>query len=207
MGICFPKALLGEEGYLVSHQNCIRRLALITEGACFSGGPPLMQFTNLRELSWKGLLSEDDCAALKTFLDLYHKRLASFEVDFIDWAQVESRFDLPEDDEDGDKSTLLTDLILPERRDEYNSFLPNLQILSLSAASFKRSWDRLIDAFNLRSVKELRLLNCRFAAEMLDYMARTNISLFCGIRWNRDAGRDHVGANVQKTTGRFAGSA
>lgn len=71
-------------------------------------------------------------------------------------------------------STPLTDLILPMREDEYGGFLPNLQTFSISAASFKGSWDRLINALNLHSVKELRLLNCKFAVELLDYMARTN---------------------------------
>ena len=56
----------------------------------------------------------------------------------------------------------------------YGGFLPNLQTFSLSAASFIGSGDRLIDALNLHSVKELRLLNCKFAVELLDYMARTN---------------------------------
>jgi len=42
--------------------------------------------------------------------------------------------------------------------------------------SFKGSWENLIDGFNLRSVKELRLLNCKHAAKLLDYMIRTNIS-------------------------------
>ncbi len=178
MGACFPNALLGEEGYLVSHQNCIRKLSLITEGGCISEAPPLKEFANLRELSWKGFLSDDDCAALKTFLDLHHERLASLEVDFIDWAEVECRFDLPDDDEDEDDSTPLADLILPKRKDDYEGFLPNLQVLSLSAASFKGSWDRLIDAYNLQNVKELRLLNCKRAVELLDYIARTNDYLY-----------------------------
>jgi len=71
------------------------------------------------------------------------------EVDFINWVEVECRFDLPDDDEDEDDSTPLADLILPKRKDDYEGFLPNLQVLSLSAASFKGSWDRLINAYNL----------------------------------------------------------
>jgi len=90
---------------------------------------------------------------------------------------VEYRLDLPDDD-DEDDSTPLTDLILPEHKDDYESFLPNLQSFSLSAASFKGSWDRLIDAFNLQNVKELRLLNCKRAVELLDYIARRNDYLY-----------------------------
>ena len=182
MGTCFPRALLGEDGYVVIHQCDIRKLALKTEGDCFSRGLPLEKFTNLRELSWAGLLSHDDCAALKAFFDLHHEKLASFEVDFVNWAEVKDRFDLPDDDEfrdnnGEDDSNLLTNLILPEREDEYKGFLPNLQKLSLSAASFKGSRDRLINAFNLPIVKELTLLNCKFAIELLDHMVRTNVTL------------------------------
>ena len=71
------------------------------------------------------------------FLDLHHERLTSLEVDLFDWAEVVDLLDLPNDgnDHDEDGPTPLTDLILPMRIDEYKGFLPNLQILSLSACS------------------------------------------------------------------------
>ena len=86
----------------------------------------MKKFTNLRELSWRGILSYDNRVALKAFLDLHHERLTSLEVNFIDWAEVEYRFDLPDDDEGENDSTPLADLILPERKDDYEGFLPNL---------------------------------------------------------------------------------
>ena len=103
---------------------------------------------------WKGLLSDDNYTSLKAFLELYYERLTSLELDFIDWAEVEYYYDLPDndEDEDGDNSTPLINLILPERKDGYDSFLPNLRTFSLSAASFKGLWDHLIDGFNLYSV-------------------------------------------------------
>lgn len=30
--MCFPNALVGQDGYLFTHQKCIRKLAPITEG-------------------------------------------------------------------------------------------------------------------------------------------------------------------------------
>lgn len=137
MGTCFPNALLGKEGYLVNHHKFIRQLALITRDS--SVCPPLEKLTNLIGFSWEGLLSDDDCAALKGFLVLHHEKITSFEVDFIDWTEVEHRFDLPDDDgdDDDDSSSPLTDLIFPERNDYYENFLPNLPTYSLSAASFK----------------------------------------------------------------------
>ena len=176
MGTCFPNAILGEGGYLATHQSYIRKLSLITDGSCVSEGPQLTEFMNVQELSWKGLRTHDDCAALKAFLELHHERITSLEVDFINWAVMEDYFDLS-DDSDDDESTPLTDLILPKREDDYEDFLPNLQTFSISAASFKGSWDRLIDAFNLCSVMELRLLGCKCTVELLDYMALTNVPL------------------------------
>ena len=179
MGTCFPNAILGENGYLVTYQNALRKLSLIIEIACISVRLPLEEFIHLRELSWKGPLSADNCASLKAFLELHHERLTSLELDFIDWAKVEYYNGLPNDDEDedGDDSTPLMDLILPEREDNYDGFLPNLRTFSLSAASLKGSWDYLTDAFNLDRVKQLRLLNCRRAVELLDYLASTNVNL------------------------------
>ncbi len=178
MGTCFPCALLGREGYLVTHQKCIQKLAITTR--CNTGCPPFQSFTNLRELSWKAIPSHNDCDSFKMFLDLHHERLTSLEVDLFDWAEVVDLLDLPNDDDDDhdeDGPTPLTDLILPMRIDEYKGFLPNLQILSLSAASLSGSCDRLINAFNLRRVNELRLRACNFTADLLHYMARTNVSL------------------------------
>ena len=61
-------------------------------------------------------------------------------MDFINWAKVENCFDLPDnDDYNEDNATPLMDLILPEREDDYEDFLPNLQTFSLSAASFRGS--------------------------------------------------------------------
>jgi hypothetical protein len=181
MGTCIPNAILGGKGYLVTHQNSIRKLSLITELNCESGGPPLKEFTNLQELSWRGLLSSNDCESLKEFLELHHEKLTRLELDFIDWAGVKDYFDLDDDDEseddDEDEPTPLLDLILPKREDDYEDFLPNLQTFSLSAASFKGSWNRLMDGFNLHSVKELQLLNCERAVELLDFMARTGVCL------------------------------
>ncbi len=106
--------------------------------------------------------------------------ITSLELDFIAWRAIERHFDLAyesESEDEDNESTPLTDLIIPEREDDHGGFLPNLETLSLSASSFKGSWDRIIAVFNFRSVKALRLLNCRYSVEMLDYMAQMNMAL------------------------------
>lgn len=185
MGTCFPSAILGEEGYLVAHQNHIRKLSLITPLNCVGLGPALEQFGNLQELSWKGLTNDLQFSILRGFLDVSHERLTSLELDFVKWAEVEKPYGLSDgsDDSDSDDSdsdvefTPLLELILPERYDTYQMVLPNLRKISLSAASFEGSFDQLIEAFNLRNVSELRVLNCKVTMQLLEYMDLKNIPL------------------------------
>ena len=178
MGTCFPNAILGEGGYLASHQNSIQRLSIISDGDCATVGPPFNDFAKLRDLSWKGVRNDSDCDALKQCLEIHHERLIALEIDFISWAKIESYFDLSDDLEDeDDESTPLTDLIIPESVDGSRDFLPNLQTFSLSASSLKGSWDLLINVFNLRNVKLLRLHNCKLAAEILGHMGQTDVAL------------------------------
>jgi len=180
MGTCFPSAILGEEGYLVAHQNHIRKLSLITPLNCICLGPALEQFANLQELSWKGLAADLDFSVLRKCLDVHHERLTSLELDFVNWAEVEKGDDLSDDSYYSDfdvNSTPLLKLILPERRDAHQILLPNLRTISLSAASLKGSFDQLIEAFNLRKVSELRILNCKVTMLLLEHMALRNIPL------------------------------
>lgn len=178
IGTCFSNAVLGEGGYLASHQNSLQKLSLITDGYCNTTITPFKEFVKLRDFSWRGLRTGSDCVALEEFLEIHHERLIALEIDFIDWTRIESFYDLPDRWEDKDnKSTPLIDLIIPYGIDDTRSFLPNLQTFSLSASSLKGSWDLLINVFNIRNVKVLRLHNCRFAIEILDYMAQTGVAL------------------------------
>lgn len=117
MGICFPSAILG--GWLSCNSPTLHTTFVSNyRGRLHFRSSTVEGIHNLRELSWKGLLSGSDCGALKAFLELLHERLASLEMDFIDWAEVEHRFDLPAEDDDEDESTPLIGLILPIREDE-----------------------------------------------------------------------------------------
>lgn len=190
MGTCFPSAILGEAGYLVAHQNHIRKLSLITPLNCIGEGPALEQFANLHELSWKGLTTDLQVSILRDFLIISHNRLTSLELDFVSWAEVQKAQGLSDDsdddnfdddDSDDDDSnvefTPLLEFILPKFFDNRQIVLPSLRKISLSAASLKGSFDRLIEAFNLRNVSEIRVLNCRATMLLLEYMCLKNIPL------------------------------
>ena len=170
---------MGEDGYLVTHQHCLRKLSLTTEIDCVSGELPLDRFTTLQELSWRGLVQ--DCVIVECFLISHHDRLISLEIDFVSWTEVECYHDLDTDDDDDDDDddayqddwSPLIYVIMPDLGGKYKDFMPNLQSLSLSAASFKGSWDNLLDAINLCRVKELRLRNSRQVEELLHHAARS----------------------------------
>ena len=148
----------------------------MTETDCVSGRPHLEAFSNLRELSWKGLLSTVYCKSLKAFLELHHENLTSLEIDFIDWTELMGHnFGSTDDVEEEDDFAPLVKLILPERKDNYLGTLPNLKSLSLSEASFKGPKDRVISGFNLASVDELRLIHCQFTDELLEHMTYSDV--------------------------------
>ena len=178
MGTCFPNEILGVKGYLVTHQNSLRKLCLVTERDCDAGeeAPPLTGFANLQELSWKGLSYSQHRASLKAFLESHHKNLTSLELDFIKWRETRLVSLADSDDSDEDEATL-EDSILPNSEDGYKDFMPNLQTFSLSATCFKEPWDCIIEAFNLRYVRELRLLRCDQAFKLLEYMALTGLCI------------------------------
>ena len=190
MGTCFPESLLGAGGYLVNQQTSIQKLSIVTDTECRCERPLLGNFTALRELSLKVHLCGITFGPLKAFLKLHHRRLTLLELDFIDWSEVNSFQEFSDDDyslcsyeSSGDEEepkepwTPLAEFLLPDCADQYEQFLPNIQTLSLSQASFKGSWDSLIDGLNFLAVKELRLLNCKRAFEFLGYIAQTRNAL------------------------------
>ena len=175
MGTCFPNTILGQGGYLATHQSCLRKLSLVTPSVCTQAAPPLSQFVTLQDLSWKGSLSDDDCRALKDFFLSHHEKLTSLEIDFVDWEETEDFRDLFDTSEE--ESTPLANLILPKRDDNYTDFMPKLQSVSFSAASFLGSVDRLVNAFNFPGVRALRLLNCKFADVILIVLGLKDIKM------------------------------
>lgn len=113
-------------------------------------------------------------AALQHFLDARHESITALDLDFVDWREVQNLNDLSDDSDDAvDESTVLGDLILPLPSNNYEEFLPNLQAISLSAASLQGSYECLINAFSFWNVEELRLLNCKYAMQLLDHMVKT----------------------------------
>ena len=173
MGTCFPNTALGTEGHLLARQKNLVKLCLILPRDCNFASPSLNQYKNLQELSWKGPVFGGRSATLREFLDASHERLTFLELDFWDWEQAEELHSLSGDTTDYE-TTPLIDLILPRRQDGHLGFLPNLQTLSLSAASFEGSCDRLISAFNLCGVRQLRLFGCKSTMPLLNHMAQEN---------------------------------
>ena len=182
MGTSCPWAICGNEGYLLNHQTFIKRLSLVTRVDDDWASSPLAMFISLREISWKGLQSRGECHALRAFLQVHHDQLESLELDFMFWGELMENLESSyyADGPAEDQSYLLQDLIFPQRDDNYQNFLNNLQKLSLRGASFDGSWEHILRAFNMENVEELRLIDCRLTVEMLHELALDDITLEAG---------------------------
>ena len=163
----FPNMILGEHGQLMTHHNQITKLSLIRRPDCEAGIMPLWVYSNLRELTFNGIKEECEFATLKACFDRHHEQLEALDLDF-DWSETEEHYEL-------------ADIFTSEGEDDFENYMPKLRKLSLSSASFNDVWDDTwvvyINAFNLQRVAELRILNCRYTAEMLNYMAQISLPL------------------------------
>ena len=64
-------------------------------------------------------------------------------------------------------------MFLPTDRPRNTPFLPDLERLSLTATSFRGSWEDLLDALRILSVNKLLLLKCTMLAELMHYIRIT----------------------------------
>ena len=179
MGICFPEIILGDGGLLTYHQNHIERLSIFKESGCHAVYPPLKSFQNLRHLTWKGLLNDVECQAVRDFLALRHERVESLDLDFIDWSKVAEHYAFPDSEEVeiDDPWAPIEQLIFDNRGGKGIKPLSNLENLSLSAISLRGSQNGLVNILNLLRLRNLRLLNCPYATEMLEHVASTGLKL------------------------------
>ena len=172
MGTCYPDALLGDGGYLVTRQSSLRKLALITDIHCRFDPPPLHKFTNLQELSWKGIQRLSDCQALRRCFEVHHERLTFLELEFFYWDNLTENKRAPYTQE-GDR---LVELLFPDHINCNEIFLSNLQTFSMSGAAFRGSPPVYAALFNLYNLNMIRLYDCPYAVEMLHNFACMNVA-------------------------------
>ncbi|KAJ6436229.1 hypothetical protein O9K51_11212 [Purpureocillium lavendulum] len=104
-GKCVPQELLGQGGYLPTYQKRLEHLCLVTGGDCaINALRPALALGDLKFLqgiSWTGLRTKHDFAALGLALRANANHLRALDLDFIDWNIVKAQW-AEMDDNEGD---------------------------------------------------------------------------------------------------------
>lgn len=153
IGTCIRPQILGPTGYLNSKQNKLAVINLVTMGMCEineRGNSPieLGQFSCPRDISWIGMWSDRDLAALNTALKTNANHLRRLELDFVNMSL------------DPYKHSYLASRILELPVDQCKVRFPSLRALSLSSVSLEASHKELAYALNIHKLSSLTLRNC-----------------------------------------------
>ncbi|KAG8534055.1 uncharacterized protein KY384_000898 [Bacidia gigantensis] len=166
VGTCFSDSILGQDGYLDCQQHHLRYLSLVTAGECYTSSVPLVVFSRLETLAWKGIRWAPQFDALNTFLVKYDLNVKSLELDFISSDDVERMEDAPWEPRLAQAQGFLRCMV--RRRDDlFEPTLCYLERLSLTSGSFGGPLNSMFAFLNLHRVKHLRLINCKRTASLL----------------------------------------
>jgi hypothetical protein len=183
LGTCVPPEIIGPSGYLPLKQKSIESIRLVTDGACetlnFQTPIALPTFEHLKRLSWSGLRSEADFETLHDALQRISNQLVELELDLIDWHLVSADLgmDINEDDSDISEDgwdNFFASNILELSSGSLKQMFPALQVLSLSAVSFKSAAKEIAHAFNFGSVRSLKLRFCPGWEDFLQHVSQSN---------------------------------
>lgn len=172
LGTCIPVDLLGGPNSPLKNQTQIESISIITDYDCephHAGYVDLVQFKELRSLSWLGLLRYHDLDAVRRGIAVHGHQMTSLTLGFVDWQRAQQR----------------TGNLVP--RVSFNFFaqyalglhlggrqvmFPVLEHLSLSTVSFDYYLDEMTAAINTKNLKSLTLRDCIDATGWLEHLSR-----------------------------------
>ena len=184
LGICIPKHILGDQGYLTNKQTRIESLSLITGAGCWHNHLEpnanmlvLSNFPKLRKFSWKGLRTTEELNALRGLFQVNYRVLQDLELDFIDTVTVMIDRKRAFRDHWEDGLPLFTKSILPHETDGKVKIFVSLDRLALSVFDFSYTeWD-ILRALNIASLQSLKLHSCPGILGFLSSIVRNGLVL------------------------------
>ncbi|OAL51397.1 hypothetical protein IQ07DRAFT_631268 [Pyrenochaeta sp. DS3sAY3a] len=173
LGSCIPQEILGQSGYLQLKQKRIRSLRLVTEGVCaynlnIQSPINLSTFTDLEEISWKGLRLENEVESLGDVLSQVSDQLVTLELDFFDWSRLILELQMDSNEE---AASFVWQILSPPPKST-NHIFPVLQVLSLSHISLKTTAIDMPHTFDLSLLRSLRLRFCHGWEDFLENSSR-----------------------------------
>ncbi|KAI0116451.1 hypothetical protein GGR51DRAFT_317949 [Nemania sp. FL0031] len=167
LGTCIPRDIFRSSGYLNLHQKNIRSISLITHTRrstdCVKNGNPLYfgGFEALESLSWIGIRNPEDTSELRSSLAHLCGQLINLHLDavYITLPRVYGRS--------------VPDITL------FDQQLARLETLSLGA--FPIGSRELIQSFNVRQLRSLKLRSCHWCDDFFRYLSedKQSVNLKC----------------------------
>jgi hypothetical protein len=169
LGTCIPEALFCSNDSFLKRQKHIQSITIITDGECVANKTSryfldLVQFRELRSLSWTGLNRYNDFESVRKCVKVHCHRIQSLTLDLLTWDRAEKiwtdgfRQKNPHVRRTPD-NFFSQSVLNVHPRDEKVLFL-SLENLHLSAVSFYHTGLAMIHAFNIGGLKSLKLRNC-----------------------------------------------
>ncbi|KIW41284.1 uncharacterized protein PV06_06856 [Exophiala oligosperma] len=146
----------------------------------------LTKFVNIRSFSWTGPQSKEDFDAIKDCLAANAGHLEVLNLDLMDWSKADDFWYIDHtrwlDEPTRRKNFFADDILgLPLDADRRSSGVcfPVLRHLLLGQVSFDSAITRLVNAFSIFQLKQLKLWNCPQTVKLLEHLteARQDLEL------------------------------
>ncbi|KAJ5194676.1 uncharacterized protein N7498_008114 [Penicillium cinerascens] len=169
VGTCIPEALFcGNESFF-GNQRQVQSITLITDGECgatknVQDFVDLVQFRELRSLDWRGLNQYNDFESVRECIKVHGHQIQSLTLDLLTWVRAEKiwadgfRQRTPQRTRIPDN--FFSQKVLNVHPRDQNVIFVSLENLQLSAVSFYHTGIEMAYAYNIESLKTLKLRNC-----------------------------------------------
>ncbi|GLA16360.1 hypothetical protein AnigIFM62618_002935 [Aspergillus niger] len=176
LGQCIPNITLSSNEFsLLRKQRKIESLIIHTDIYCDHGvgSVDLVQFPDLRSLSWKGLNKYSDFECLKDCIRAHGNQLVSLTLDLVDWYRAKDIWTdefRRQSDEAMPDNFLFQRIMNPKAEDE-KIILQSLKYLDLSAISFEIAAIDMPVLFNTENLRTLKLRKCIGSLKWLELVS------------------------------------
>ncbi|OJJ77880.1 hypothetical protein ASPBRDRAFT_113684 [Aspergillus brasiliensis CBS 101740] len=177
LGMCIPDTLMsGDELSFLRNQNKIRSLTLVTDFYCdySMGSVSLVQFPELKSLTWKGLNRYSDLECLKDYIRDHGHQIVSLTLDLVDYYLAAGSWTLTilQSHESLPDNFLFQEVLNANPEDEPVIF-PSLEYIDLSAISFANAGIEMPFFHNFESLKTLKLRSCVREIDWLEMVSNS----------------------------------
>ncbi|RDH21255.1 hypothetical protein M747DRAFT_223860, partial [Aspergillus niger ATCC 13496] len=176
LGQCIPDITLSSNEFsLLRKQRKIESLIIHTDIYCDHGvgSVDLVQFPDLRSLSWKGLNKYSDFECLKDCIRAHGNQLVSLTLDLVDWYRAKDIWtdEFRRQSDEAMPDNFLVQRIMNPKAEDEKMILQSLKYLDLSAISFEIAAIDMPVLFNTESLRTLKLRKCIGSLKWLELVS------------------------------------